>query len=399
MRYFGILLLLLSNSSLFSQNVVSSNQRKQVAIQAFEKDDFSTSLALINSWLLDYPNDSEGYLYRARIWNQLQDHSKADIDYTAYLQFIPDQAEVYLERGRVRFKNGLFELAKEDFEAFLKLPKGETSQVIYRKSPSGNGISQIFTAQTPNPSQAYYHLALCSIELKEFGPALIYLDSAISNQPNEPDFYSEKGKTLALLGKKAEAELNYKKALEINPDHHLSRQRMVFLSQTVDESSLEELTQMIINSPENPDVFKQRGYFRLSHKDPSGAKEDFLKAISLDPEDAQLWYYLASSLVALKNFKDAENTCSKALNLDPKNVDYLLLRGQCRYRMNQFEPALADFTLVTIYEPDYASGFYHKGITLRQISKNKSGCEELKKAMNLGMQEARAAWEKVCVEN
>lgn len=399
MRYLLFFLLVTQSLATAAQVITSSSQRRKLGMEAYEQNDLPRAFGLLDSWLSDHPDDGEIYLYRARIWNQFKNSQNAEIDYTAYLQFFPDHGEVYLERGRARFQNGLFELAKKDFEAFLQLPRGETSQVIYRRSASAQGFSQIFTAQTPNPAQAYYHLGLCSIEMKEFTQAIVYLDSAILYQSDEPDFYSEKGKALALQGEKEDAKLNYQKALELNPDHYLSRQRMAFLSQTSDEEALEALTQSIASAPENPEPFKQRGYYRLSHKDPSGAKDDFLEALSMDPEDDQLWFYLGSSWVSLKNFKESERAFSKALDLDPQNVEYLFHRGQSRYRMNEFRNALADFTLVTFYDPEYASGFYHKGITLQRISGGKTGCPDLKKAMELGMEEAKAAWQKACGQN
>lgn len=399
MRYLLFFLLVTQSLATAAQVITSSSQRRKLGMEAYEQNDLPRAFGLLDSWLSDHPDDGEIYLYRARIWNQFKNSQNAEIDYTAYLQFFPDHGEVYLERGRARFQNGLFELAKKDFEAFLQLPRGETSQVIYRRSASAQGFSQIFTAQTPNPAQAYYHLGLCSIEMKEFTQAIVYLDSAILYQSDEPDYYSEKGKALALQGEKEDAKLNYQKALELNPDHYLSRQRMAFLSQTSDEEALEALTQSIASAPENPEPFKQRGYYRLSHKDPSGAKDDFLEALSMDPEDDQLWFYLGSSWVSLKNFKESERAFSKALDLDPQNVEYLFHRGQSRYRMNEFRNALADFTLVTFYDAEYASGFYHKGITLQRISGGKTGCPDLKKAMELGMEEAKAAWQKACGQN
>lgn len=396
MRRLLFLILLLSPMVAQAQGTIAASQRKQLGIEAYEQSDWPRAFAYLDSWLTDHPNDGEVYLYRARTWNQLKDPGRAAIDYTAYLQFFPEHGEVYLERGRVRFQNGLFDLAKQDFQTFLQLPKGETSQVIYRRSSSGNGFSQIFTAQTPNPAQAYYHLGLCSIELKEFDQALIYLDSAIRHSAEEPDFYAEKGKALALKGQKEEAKVNYQKALELNPEHYLSRQRLVFLTQSTDEEALEQLTQTIASAPENPEPFKQRGFYRMSKNDPSGAKEDFLQALSLDPEDAQLWFYLGKSWVLLKNYRESERAFAKAIVLDPQNTEYLLHRGQSRYRMNEFQNALADFTLVTIYDPDYDSGYYHKGITLQRISGGKTGCADLKKAMDLGMTEAKSAWQKAC---
>ncbi len=399
MRNLLFLSILVLATDVYSQVASKDAHRKQLGIEAFEKNDLDLSFSLLDSWLRDHPNDGEVYLYRARILNQFKDYSLSDIDYTAYLSFFPNHGEVYMERGRTRYQNGLFAQAKQDFESYISLPRGETSQVIYRKSSSGTGFSQIFTPQSLNHGQAYYHLGLCSIAMKEFSQALIYLDSALVNQPDEPDFYSEKGKALALIGKKSEAKLAYETALALNPDHYLSRQRLIFLTKSTDEKALEELTRSIAALPVHPEPFKQRGYYRLTHKDPSGAKDDFLQALTLAPDDSQLWFYLGTSWASLKNFRESEKAFGKALEIDPRNPEYLLHRGQSRYKINELQSALADFTLMTFYDPDDARGYYHRGITLHRISGSKSACQDLAKAKSLGMPEALSIWEKICKSN
>ncbi|PZV86165.1 Tfp pilus assembly protein PilF [Algoriphagus aquaeductus] len=399
MRTCCFLLLFFLMAKSLAQQIVPDPQRRKVGLDAYEKNDLQLAFVLLDSWLRDHPNDGEIYLYRGRIRERFKEYDFAEIDLTAYLTFFPEQGEVYLERGRIRYLQKRYELAKEDFNAYLKLPRGETTQIIYQKSATGSGFSRMFTPQTPNPAHAYYHLGLCSMQLKEYTQSLTYLDSAIYYQPDDPDFYSEKGKVLALMGEKTEAKTNYLRALELNPDHFISRQRMVFLSQNTDEEALEELTLAIASAPENPETYKQRGFYRLSHQDPKGAKEDFLEAILLDPNDDQIWFYLGKSWVDLKNFRESERAFAKALELDPQNVEVLLTRGQSRYRMNEFRSALADFTLVTFYDPNLASGYYHKGITIHRISGGKSACADLKKAMEMGMPEAQTAWNKICRAN
>jgi tetratricopeptide (TPR) repeat protein len=198
------------------------------------------------------------------------------------------------------------------------------------------------------------------------------------------------------MGKKVEAKLSYEKALALNPDHYLTRQRLVFLTKSTDEKALEELTKSIAAFPDSPEPFKQRGYFRLNHKDPSGAKDDFLQALTLTSTDSQLWFYLAITWVSLKNFRESEIAFGKALQLDSRNTEYLLHRGQSRFKMNEFQLALADFTLMTFYDPDDARGYYHKGITLHRISGPKAACQDLTKAKDLGMSEGKKVWDKLC---
>ena len=56
------------------------------------------------------------------------------------------------------------------------------------------------------------------------------------------------------------------------------------LKSATKEAALEELTRAIMESPGNPEPFKQRGYFRLMKSDPAGAIEDFNEVLLLDQE-------------------------------------------------------------------------------------------------------------------
>lgn len=254
-----ILILIFPVSELYSQEYISKNKGFDYAIEAMNKGDYSQALQLLDALIRDHPEHTEAFWYRGITWDFYEEYEKALSDYTVVLEANPDRSEALLARGRTRYQLEQYDRAKEDFKAFLKAPVGETTQVIYRMSPSGNGVNQILTAQNSQPAEAYYHLALCSTAQEAFEESLIYLDSAISYRPKEADYYSEKGIAYAKLAQTENAMAQYEKALEINPSHYLTKQRMVFLENDLNEDILEELALAIAAAPENPEGFKQIG--------------------------------------------------------------------------------------------------------------------------------------------
>ena len=369
---------------------------RQQGVSAYEQGEYEKAIAYFDYWLARHPNDGKIYWYRGNSHLALKQFPEADIDFTAFLKFDPNLREAYFERGRVRYRLKHFELAKLDFEAFIQAPDRETSQIYYRQAATGQGVLGVFTMQNGNASLAYYHLALCHIQLEEYHQALALLDSALVHSPGDADIYSEKGKALAALGEKDQASLAYQKALEIDPEHFLTRQRLAFLNKDDHQEVLEELTLAIASAPQNPETFRQRGYFRLMHQDPKGALEDFDQAIRLDAEDPMLWFYRGKSNYAMENFSQAEKDFSKAIVFDDKEPEFLLARGQARYKLNEYRNALADFTLLTIYDPYHPRSYYHKGITLHRISGRGAGCADLLRAKEMGMAEAAQAWSLAC---
>ena len=394
----SLFLLLFSISILCqAQGPIPDGERFDKALEAMEEEDNGKAFILFNSWLMDHPGDTEAYWYRAVLLEEFEQYETALADYNILLEMNPDRAEALMARGRVRYRLGQYEKAKEDFNAFLLAPPGETTQIIYRKSATGGGISQILTAQTENPSQAFYHLGLCSIALEENEEAISYLDSAIYYDRGEADFYVEKGKAQAQMGDKELALESYERALEINPDHFLAIQRIAFLSEDADEEALEELTRAIMESaPGNPEPFKQRGYFRLMNSDPEGAIEDFTEVLLLDPEDLETWYYRGKANASLKNWDNAETDYSNSMEIGGPNAEVFLARGQARYISKKLDAALADFTMAIFHDQENPSGYYHRGITLQRTGNIAEACPDLLKAKEMGMEEAVTVWEAVC---
>lgn len=397
-KIISLFLLLFSISILCqAQGPIPDGERFDKALEAMEEEDNGKAFILFNSWLMDHPGDTEAYWYRAVLLEEFEQYETALADYNILLEMNPDRAEALMARGRVRYRLGQYEKAKEDFNAFLLAPPGETTQIIYRKSATGGGISQILTAQTENPSQAFYHLGLCSIALEENEEAISYLDSAIYYDRGEADFYVEKGKAQAQMGDKELALESYERALEINPDHFLAIQRIAFLSEDADEEALEELTRAIMESaPGNPEPFKQRGFFRLMNSDPEGAIEDFTEVLLLDPEDLETWYYRGKANASLKNWDNAETDYSNSMEIGGPNAEVFLARGQARYISKKLDAALADFTMAIFHDQENPSGYYHRGITLQRTGNIAEACPDLLKAKEMGMEEAVTVWEAVC---
>ena len=379
-----------------AQAPIQKSERFEKAMEAMEEKDNGKAFLLFNSWLVNHPDDTEAYWYRALLLEDFEQYETALADYNILLEMNPDRGEALIARGRVRYRLGQFEKAKEDFKAFMITPPGETTHVIYRKSATGNGVSQIFTAQTGNPAQAFYHLGLCSIALEENQEAIYFLDSAIYYDPKEADFYVEKGKAFAQMGDKESAQKSYEKALELNPDHFVAHQRMAFLFQNMDEAALEELTKAIMESPENPEPFKQRGYFRLIKSETEGAIEDFNQVLFLDPEDIETMYFRGKANASLKEWDKAETDYSNSLEIGGPNAEVFLARGQARYLSKKVDAALADFTLAIFHDQENPSGYFHRGITHHRMGNIGEACPDLLKAKVLGMEEAATVWEKVC---
>lgn len=369
---------------------------KEKALQSIENGDIEQGYAQISTWIQSHPFDHEAYRYRAQLYETTKQFREAEADYNSLIELAPTNREGLLGRGRVLYRLKKYQSAKLDFEACLTAPPGETTQIIYRQSATGGGTSEIFTAQTDNPAFIFYHLGLCSIALGQFDEAIVLLDSAIHHNPALADFWAEKGKAKAALGDKEKALQDYEVALELNPDYFLVRQRIAFLRNDDEMTQLEELNLAVMDYPDDPETYLQRGYFLFNLRYYQESIHDFDQVLAIDPEDSQALIYRGKAYSSLNNLDAAENDFSEVIRLDESDVEAYIARGQIRYRAVNLEAALADFRMALQYDPEDPSGYYHRGITLHRMGKIAQACPDFLRAKELGMKEAEGVWQKVC---
>lgn len=398
LKYSLIIILLLRLIPSFAQQDTTPSKTGlfQSATFAFDSQKWEEAATLLSTWITAHPRDTEAYWLRGQAFERSGNLDRALADFSILLSLDSEYAEAYFARGRIRFQLKQYESAMRDFQDFLVTPPGQTTRIIYRQGAGDLGVSQVMTAQSGNPAQAYYHLGLCSFELGEYEFAVDYFDLALESEPENPDYYAEKGRSYLRIGENMLAIESFEEALSINPRHLPAKQGLAQVKEGGDLMLLEQLDQVIADSIANSQTYKQRGFYRMNHGDSLGAIEDFTAAIALDEFDTESFYYRGKIYSGKKDWKNAERDFSAALELEEQNEGYLLGRGQSRYLAGSLEGALADFTQLIAIQPSNPSGFYHRGITLQRLKRLPEACPDLLKASELGMDQAKTIWEKIC---
>lgn len=87
-----------------------------------------------------------------------------------------------------------------------------------------------------------------------------------------------------------------------------------------------------------------RGKISLSINNPVSAKQDFLKAVEVNPVMADGWYQLASATYLIQDYNPYGIIyLTKAINLDPQNWRYYMLRGDVYTAAKDINDCLADY--------------------------------------------------------
>jgi tetratricopeptide (TPR) repeat protein len=134
-----------------------------------------------------------------------------------------------------------------------------------------------------------------------------------------------------------------------------------------------------------------RGYAKYYLGDYTGSLHDFDRAIAVDPTYADAHYNRASVRLAFKDVQGALDDWTRAIALNPSYAEAYFNRGLTYYQAHgDLKKAIEDYDQALKWRPDLAVAWYTRGIGLLDLGDTQQGCENLRKARQLGDPNAAA---------
>jgi tetratricopeptide (TPR) repeat protein len=158
-------------------------------------------------------------------------------------------------------------------------------------------------------------------EVKQmYGDAAEHYKRAIQKAPEMPDLYFRYAHALWAAGDTANALVEYKRAIELNPyDYHSYwEQARIQLSDNPEEA-IHLSTRALELKPDIAEALTIRGRALLSLHQPVDAVKDFKQAIALDPDNAAIHFQLARTYRQLGLMEEAQNENAVYERLDREN--------------------------------------------------------------------------------
>ncbi|MFW5892511.1 MAG: tetratricopeptide repeat protein [Bacteroidota bacterium] len=138
--------------------------------------------------------------------------------------------------------------------------------------------------------------------------------------------------------------------------------------------------------------FARMAKAKIDLKDYKGAIDDFSSIIRLQPEYETLYqaYYGRGYAKFLDgNFKGAKSDFDRAIKIYPNDAQVFFWRAYTKYRLRyKASSEIADYNRAILLNPDYAEAYFNRGHAKIKNRQPRSGCKDLKKALELGYQEA-----------
>lgn len=381
---------------LFLSTIVSAQgqSKSEAANSFFEQGEillnngqYSEALVQFNKCLQQSPGYAEAYRNRAYIKQQLHDNEGANIDLSIYLEQKPDQPEALFSRATLRYQLGKYIQAKEDFTKLLKLPAGETNTIYFKSAAaSTTGVTEVMTVQSGNITPLIFnYLGLIDTHLKKYSSAIVWMDSAITLDAKQPDYYVNRA--LAKEGMNdTTAILDYKKALTIDPNHALALSNLsITKRKRGDVTSADEHLELAIESDSSMLYpYLERAYQRMEGGYYKGAEEDYTRALAVEDRNFEIWFNRGLAREKLKDWTGAYADYTQAIELNEKFDKAWLGRGNVLTKQSKYNEAIEDYTVVILFRPDFALAFYNRAIAKDKLKLKADACDDLKRASELG---------------
>src|SRR3990170_609109 len=228
------------------------------------------------------------------------DREKALAQYDRVLKEDPENEEAYLHLATLRAERGEFSRAEEVLGALI--------------------------ARDPDSFLGHHYRGRVLAAQKKFTEALADYDKALSTAPGFDAALLDSCAVLEILGRNAEAEERYRKALHVSPNNPLIRERLgrVLIREKKIDQAVGEYEELRKFSADNPDVRTKLGLLYLDRNRFDEAINEFNFVLASDPGNAHVRFFLGTAYEEKGAVKEAEEAFRKVPEDAPVHREAML---------------------------------------------------------------------------
>ena len=281
---------------------------------------------------------------------------------------------------------GDMDAAIEAYEkSYEKNPDDPKTIILYARLLMLGGMAEDARAllkdlliKDPANTDAIYTLSLLEGAEGNKEEQKLLLTSVINEQQDFSDAYASLGEIYLKENDLVNAEENFNKALESNPENFVAIIGMGnILIQKEEYSNAEEyFNDAVTLEPDYSFALVDRAFVRRKQGNYTGAIEDMTKAIELDPEF--YWNYLDRGKIYLakSDTKNAITDFNNAINIDPEYFLAHLYLANIYYDDEIWYKAKEHYEIAMENKKDYYYGYIPLGI-LRYMQEEWDGATDL----------------------
>lgn len=312
-----------------------------------EAEDNEKALGLVSGAIKINPTNSDAWTQCAQYLSKMGYFDEAEFALDKAIDLAPESISVLVVGAQIHFLSGKYDQALQDYgklldstedlehlaialnnRGFISFNQG---QIESAKSDYINSISL-----NPNNPQPYNNLANLFAEVGNKAEALSNYEIAIILDPNNAMILGNRGLLYYEMGDLENARIDLERSIEIKPSAEVFNSLGMIYGDLGDYRKADEYFELAINHDSAlPNIFNNRGYYKAKRGDYLGAMDDYNSAIRLNPNYADAYLNLLSSLLKTDQLFLAYSTLKKYLSISNNtDGDLLSLLVQLEAKVN-----------------------------------------------------------------
>lgn len=312
---------------------------------------FTEALADFTALQRITPTNPKPWCYGGVCLRRLQKCSLAIQSFDKALELQPSSVMTYMERGYCYYDMKNYRLAERDYAAACKLQ--------------------------PKNADAWYSLSLAQQQLGNVTAALESVGKALKIDNANSNAHLHRGYILQELGEKAVASLDARPCdsamlLQRKKNIQTERNRAGNYALIIADATAASA------APHNRlHALQLRGHTYLMSGEFAKAATDFGKVITDAPTESPSYYYRALARKKLREYAKALTDINRAVQLQPRSVDFLLLRGVILTDMGRIQDALSIFSDIIAADSTNSRAFYNRATAYLAENNNREAYTDL----------------------
>lgn len=113
-------------------------------------------------------------------------------------------------------------------------------------------------------------------------------------------------------------------------------------------------------------------------------------------QTAKEFYNSGLAKYNLKDYSGAVSDCNKAIEINPQYGLAYFLRGKIKTTIQDYKYAIKNLNQAIEIDPKHADSYYFRGIAKNELGQKDCGCQDLRKALDLGYTDASKSIKMYC---
>jgi tetratricopeptide (TPR) repeat protein len=135
-----------------------------------------------------------------------------------------------------------------------------------------------------------------------------------------------------------------------------------------------------------------RGMVELWQENWHSALTYFQKAIRINPDYAEAWFYVGYCYHQLGRYQDSIEACKQSIRIKPDNANVHYNLGVAYTKLGQIQDAIESFKQTIRINPDYAEAHYFLGVSYSSLGRHQEAIEIYKQAIRINPDYADACF-------